>query len=291
MNTTVKHHPNRRQAIGVALLVPLVVVTAAACSSSSASGPAPSGSPSGRNRDFPGANGLIAAVTASSIQVQGNNRQTEVDYGAGTKITSTKLVSLKAVKVGDCVNVTGAPGSAASTISATMVRISAATNGDCTREGPGGGDRPSGAPGGPGGGPGGAPGGGGPGGGNSGGPYTAFAIASGKVTSIAGTTIVVNGQSITRAPSASPAMATGNTTVTVPGTAHVTQQVAATAAALVVGQCAAAIGKPNESGAIAATTISVSEPENGSCVRGFGRRFGGGPGGSQGSGNNGGGNA
>jgi hypothetical protein len=50
----------------------------------------------------------------------------------------------------------------------------------------------------------------------------------------------------------------------------VTKTVAATSAAAAVGKCAAAFGKADSSGTVAATSIAISTPGPNGCLRGFG---------------------
>jgi Domain of unknown function (DUF5666) len=75
---------------------------------------------------------------------------------------------------------------------------------------------------------------------------------TGTVASVAGNTITVNGSS---APS----------TVTVTDTTKYTKQAPTDAQALAQGKCIAARGTKDNSGALQATTISVQQPNNGSC--------------------------
>ena len=63
-------------------------------------------------------------------------------------------------------------------------------------------------------------------------------------------------------------------TVTLTATTTFTTTQSATAAAIVVGQCARAIGTADTTGAITATTLTISAPTNGTCTSGFGFRGG-----------------
>lgn len=267
-----------------ACVVPLGLVTVAACSSSSAADSSQSqGTQQQQQRQFPGASGTIAEVSGSTMQVQSTQEQTQVTFSSSTKISQNKTVALSDIKVGDCVMATG-DASGDSAVSASSVRVSTAENGSCTenRGGMGmggvpGGGRPSGAPSGyPGGGQRGGPGGeGGPGGGNQN-----FATAFGKVTAISSGTLQISGRYFSASqgmPSqgATPDQSTQNATITVASGATITKEVSATKSALVVGQCATALGQADDRGVIAATSITVSAPTNGSCNRRFGA---GGPG-------------
>ncbi len=263
-------------------LVPLVVVVAA-CGSGSGSGSgtaqagAPSSAPSGQRNgqggqgggfggaNFPGASGLIAAASPGSLQVQGTDSQTTVTYTKATRFSRTVTGTVAA---GQCVTVTGTPVSGSSdTLTATSVRIETKANGSCPTangRGPGGNDSQGRAQGGgtgaprPSGAPSGAQG------------VREFAFATGTVSSVSGSTVTVQGvlreARSTAAPSSSPAAIT----ITLTSTTTVTQTVTATSAAAVVGVCATALGKANERGDIAATSIAISKPDANGCRAGFG---------------------
>jgi hypothetical protein len=293
--------------VALAALVPLTLVLAACGSSGSnaAAGSSPSGAARQGNGGafgqggggfggggFPGANGLIAAVSPGTLQVQSTDSQTTVTYGRSTRFT--EVVDATVVP-GDCVVVTGTPVSGNTTaLTATSVRVETKVNGSCptaTVRGPGGGSgggqgfggqggngqqsgspraRPSGAP-----------------SGGFGGRDLAFAI--GSVTAVAGGTVTVQG--VLREPrtsaGASPQPTTPTSlTVTIASGTPVTKTVATTSKAAVVGMCAAAIGKANDRGDVAATSITVSKPDPSNGCRsagGFGF-IGGGRGNGSGSG-------
>lgn len=256
---------------GVTVLVGVAMLTLAACGGSAQGADTPS-SPSAPSRAgaprFPGANGLIASVSGSTVQVQSQTAQTAVTFGGSTQITTTKSVALASVKVGDCVSANGSDASGS--LTATTIRISEPVNGECATGGPQGGlpGRPQGgtAPSGfPGGGtpPSGAPGGQGPGAG------AGFSLASGKVTGISASGLALSGQLRTMGSGTSPSPSQGSVTVVAKSDTTVTKEVAATRSALVVGQCARAIGEADAKGTIAATSINVSAPVDGSCQTGF----------------------
>lgn len=259
----------------VSAIAAITAFTMTACGGGSASD-SPSQQPSqaqpSQPAAFPGANGRIASISGSSFQVQSDTAQTQVTYTGSTQITQTTTVSLKYVKAGDCITASGANASDGA-ITAQIVNVSAPVNGECQQNFPGGGNpggsRPNGAPSDfPGGGtpPSGFPS-GGPGGGG-------FTMASGKVTSVSDTSIVVNGELNTissNGPSSSP----GSITVTLAADGSVTKEDSADPSVITVGQCARAIGEANDKGAIAATSINVSAPINGDCRGGMGG-FGGG---------------
>jgi hypothetical protein len=79
--------------------------------------------------------------------------------------------------------------------------------------------------------------------------------------------------------------ATSSVPVTVTGTTTFTTTQTATASAIVVGQCARATGSADSTGAITATSLTISAPTNGTCTSGFGFRggFGGGAAGGPGT--------
>jgi ribosomal protein S8E len=69
-------------------------------------------------------------------------------------------------------------------------------------------------------------------------------------------------------------------TVKTPAGTTYTRTGSATAKALIVGVCVTALGKTDDTGSIAATSIALRPAENGSCSSGFGGGFGSrGPGG------------
>ena len=273
-------------------LIPLVTVMAACGGSSSgtpaaqASNPAPtqaqnrvsgSGGQAGTGGAgaFPGASGVIAAASAGTLQVQSTTAQNTVVYTAATKFTQ---VIPGHVAAGDCVILTGTPAAGSTPgLTAMSARIMAKVNGACPTDGtsgaglPGGGQvagRPPGAPGG------------------GSGTRRAFASATGTVSSVAGTTVLVKG-TLRNGPggasTAAPATPT-TITVTLPASATVTRTVAATSAAAVVGQCARAIGPANSVGAITAKSITISKPGANGCRTGFGGRFNGNGNGTNGTG-------
>jgi hypothetical protein len=289
--------PRRHLRVASAVAAIPLITMLAACGGSSApaaqatsqatspaTNPAPGSGGQGGARTFPGATGLIAAVSPGTLQVQSTTAQNTVVYTASTKFTQTTTGHVAA---GDCVTVTGAPATGStSRLTATSVRIVAKVNGACSASGAFGGGAPGGGAGSfprrTGGAPSGAP---------SAGSEArrAFASATGMVSSTAGSTILVKG--VLRggqgaAGSATPPPPT-TISITLPASATVTQTVAATSAAAVVGKCAIAIGTANSAGAINARSITISTPgPNGCNAGGFGGFVGrsGGSGGSGGSG-------
>ena len=286
--------PRRRntrvsQVMAASALIPLVTVMAA-CGGSSSGTPAaqapnpaptqaqnraPGSGGQGGTGAFPGASGVIAAASPGTLQVQSATAQNTVAYTAATTFTK---VTPGHVAAGDCVIVTGTPAAGSTQgLTATSARIMAKVNGACPTRGtngaglPGGGQfsrRPPGAP-------------------NGGfGTRRVFASATGTVSSVNGSTVLVKGtlrNGPGAASGATPATPT-TITVTLPASATVTQTVPATSAAAVVGQCARAIGPANSVGAITAKSITISTPGANGCRTGFGGRLSGNGNGTNGSG-------
>ena len=235
-------------------------------------------------RAFPGATGLLAQIDGTTLQVQGTDAQTAVTYSSGTRFSNTVATQRSSIVVGDCVQVRGprpasgtgnppptaVPGAATGPITAASVDISPAVNGTCSVFGGLGapGARPPGASG-DATRPLGAPSGGtrGPGaGGNGFGGLGAI----GKVIAVNGTSFSVESPR----PQSGSASKGAPTTRIVDTTAATTylRTAAATPKALAVGLCVTALGKASDTGAIAATSISLRPAQNGSCSSGFGRR-------------------
>ena len=252
-------------------------VGASGTSTTATSGGAGGGAAAG-TRGFPGATGLLAQIDGKTLQVQGTDAQTAVTYSAKTTFTNTVAAKVSDVVVGVCVQARSAqpasgtggavPTAAAGPVAAASVEISSAVNGRCTVGGsrmpgagaPGsGGDRtpPAGIPNsGQTRGPGGA--------GNGFGGLGAF----GKVTAVSGSSFTLE--------STSPQGSTATTPVPRTRSVHTsaattyTRTEAAKANALVVGLCVTALGKADNTGSIAATSIALRPAENGSCSSGFG---------------------
>jgi hypothetical protein len=271
--------PRRHLRVASAVAAIPLITMLAACGSSSApaaqatsqatspaTNPAPGAGGQGGTRTFPGAAGLIAAVSPGTLQVQSTTAQNTVVYTASTKFTQDTTGH---VAVGDCVTVTGAPVTGSTSgLTATSVRIVAKVNGACSASGAFGGGGAGSFPRRTGGAPSGAP----------SRARRAFDSATGLVSSTAGSTILVKGvlrSGQNAAGSATPPAPT-TISITLPASATVTQTVAATSAAAVVGKCAIAIGTANSAGAINAKSIPISTPgPNGCNAGGFGGRSGG----------------
>jgi hypothetical protein len=263
------HLTRRLAALGAA---GAVGIAAGACGGSSvASTTQPATAPSSGAKtpsSVPGASGTIAAVNGATLEVQNaQTGQVAVTYSPTTVIRQTTTATVAAVTVGSCISAFGTPASTSSSgataggpITATTVSVSQPTNGTCARGGFGG--RPGGTPG-SGSRPAGGFGGGGgtrPGGGS-------FGAASGQVTAMSATTLTVdevNPQT----------QKTTSATVTLTGTTVFTTTGTGTASAIVVGQCARAARTADQTGTIAATSLTILAPTNGTCTTGFGFRGG-----------------
>ncbi len=236
----------------------------------------------------PAAYGLAAEIAGSSIEVQDPaTGQVTVTFTTGTTFSQTRTVTAAAVKVGGCVTAIGARAASSGTASpaspapsstgrrtaptsftAASVMISPAVDGNCAAAGFGGGggrgarpggsaqptDRPTGArP------SGGAGFGGGFGGGGFGG------VASGKVSQLAGGVMQVQVAARGNQPASVD-------TVTLTASTTYTETATVSSSALKVGECVSATGKPDSTGAVAATRIALSTAGPNGCTTGFNRR-------------------
>ncbi len=247
---------------------------------------------------IPGTSGLIAAVSGSTMQVQGNNEQTTVSWSGTTTFTKTVPGAPADIVVGSCVVVrdavaapgaTAGPSSSSAPTTASDVQISQPVGGRCTATGfgaPGAGgggargSRPTGTntlpPG-----TSGTPGGGRPKGGGTAGPGGGAGGRGAAGLGVVGTVTAVNGSSLTVRREV---RQNGTTTATPSKDASVTTTSATTYAKVVqaagpdvtVGQCVTAMGKADETGAVAATSIALRPAANGACALGVpgGRRAG-----------------
>lgn len=210
----------------------------------------------GPDNQFPGANGKVAAVADNTAQVQGMDGQVAVTWTGSTTFTKEVSAALADVKVGDCVLV-GSDAQASSTdeqataVTAATVRITSKTNGSCAvgMRGPGGsgsGPQLNGTP------PEGAP-----QGGNQ--PQMrAMGGAVGEVKAVSATGFTVSA-------SRPDSDATTAVTVTVDGDTAYTTTAKAAASDVKVGVCVAANGTTDDTGAVTAKTIAVSQPKDGQC--------------------------
>jgi hypothetical protein len=251
----------------------LLIATLAACGGSddtatdgpdtaAQAGGAPNGGQAAGGGRLPGASGTVAAVSGRTAQVQNDQSgQVAVSWTKDTTFTQQVDATLTDVTVGSCVMVTTADdGDTAAT-----VRITAANDDDSCGfgGGPGGGERPEGAPTDlpsdrPSDMPSGAPGGG------RGGFGTI-----GEVTAVSADGFTVSATKPGGEEATDVSVSVGDDTT-------YTTQAKAQASAVAVGTCVTARGDSDDTGAVTATTISVSEPVDGQCGAGFGGGFGGG---------------
>lgn len=245
-----------------------VALTAAGCGGSSqASGATESQAQAqtgnGAGGRGPGGSGEVTAVSGSTAQVKGQDAQIAVTWTDSTTFTQQVAATASDVTVGSCVTVTsGSPSSSdlTDTVAAATVRVTQATNGACTMAGGGvggrqgargqapSGERPTGMPDGV------------KGGGQRGG------FASGEVTAVSDDGFIVASQQ----PGSDSGTSTPVTVTTSADTTYTTTK-AATADDITVGACVSSRGDADDTGAITATTISVTEPVDGTCSTGFGR--------------------
>jgi hypothetical protein len=202
---------------------------------------------------MPGTFGEIAAADGDVIQVQNQmTGQVAVTVTDATTITAQAAAALVDVTTGACVVVRGADAGA-DAVTATSVAVSPAGADGCTGGigGPGGGpggpgdgngQRPTGMPSGmptdmPSARPSGRPGG--------------FGTA-GQVSSVSDTGFVIDGPD-------------GSVTVTVAADTSYTKQVASQASALTVGRCVRVQGDADDTGAVTATSVQVSDKADDQC--------------------------
>jgi hypothetical protein len=270
-----------KRILSTTALVVTVGLGLAACGGSS---PAATGGPEGGQQSAaaqgaggartPGGSGEVTDVSGSTAQVQSQTAQVAVTWTGSTTFTQQVSVKASAVTVGSCAVVTSSASTgttSTSPVQAATVRITPATNGSCTIARAGGGGRPQGQGGTPPTGrPSGAPGGAGGRGGFGGGTF-------GKVTAVTSTGFTVESQG--RPTSSGTTGKTTSITVDTSASTKYTSTEKASSTAVKVGRCVTSQGKADSTGAIAATSIAVTDPVNGQC--GFGG-FGGGqrPGGN-----------
>lgn len=247
---------------------------------------------------FPGAVGKVAAVSGTTAQVQGSDGQVAVAFGDAT-ITTQKTVSASAVRKGDCVTVTFASSgedSESADAVASRISLSDAVDSECSAFGGAGG--PGGRNGGPGG-DGDRPGmpegpeppsdgerpempegveppgdgerpEGAPQGGRGG-------VVNGKVTAVKDGALTVEVSAFPGRPGEEDADAdeAESRTVTLGTETTYTRTVTGAASDVKEGRCVMATGTTDDTGALTAETVQVSDAVDGEC--GFGG-FGGGRG-------------
>lgn len=231
----------------------------------------------------PAASGQISYISGDTMEVRNEGTgQTTVKITSKTAITATVAVTLKAVAKGSCITASGTKAKNG-VLDATTVTVVAATDGKCGANGvrPAGGSgafgpRTAGA---------GAHGTGAPGAGSSstgasstGAPGRKFtmpaneATASGKVASVAGKKVTVEGTTFSLSSSADKR----TTATAAPKQEKVTVEVGSktkylkmgtgSAKSLKVGECATAFGSTSSIGAVTAVRLTVTPATSGSCA-------------------------
>jgi hypothetical protein len=259
-------HPGVTRKVAAACAAAVLLLGASACGSNgkNATGQTGEGGPQtqqngqqgGPGGQLPGANGKVAAVDGRTAQVQGMDGQVAVSWTDTTTFTKEVGAKLSDIKVGDCVavgsNDTPSSGSTASSaVTASTVRIIARTNGSCapTMRGPGGQDSD---------GPqtyGGPP----PGAGGQR-PQMRIGGAVGEVK-----TVSASGFTVDSVLPGSDSTGTSAVTVTVGADTTYTTTAKGAASDVEVGTCVAANGTTDQTGAVTAKTIAISQPQDGQC--------------------------
>ena len=227
----------------------------------------------------PGVNGLIAAVDGSTMQVQSQTKQTAVTWTSSTVFARVATGTIADVTVGSCVNVRSAdptgtatdPGSGPVTAAAVVVLSlgdGKTLTGCLTGDGRGGFGQPGGGPGGPPSGAGGAP-------AASGGPTGRPDGAGRGLRVLVGQVTAVNAQSLTVAAvrlggdgSVGASPTTEPVTVVASAQTAVTVTRPGTPAEATVGRCASAQGSTDQTGAMTATRVTITDAVQGSCTGG-----------------------
>jgi uncharacterized membrane protein len=271
--------------IAGALAVGLIACGGSPTPAASSNTPAPPTSRASAPQTPPGAFGTAAAVSATSLEVQNpSTGQVTVNFTSSTTFSNTVSGTLADVTSGSCVTVastaTGSSRPAPGTpITARTVNITQPGANGCTAGGfggggrAGGGTRPSGSP---------RPYGSvRPSGANGAGRGNFGGFAFGSVTAVSATGFTVHS-------AARGQTAATDTTVTVNSSTTYSKVESATSSALAVGDCIAAVGATDDTGAVTAKTIGISKPGPNGCSSGFGgggfgRRGGNGGGGTGGS--------
>ena len=235
----------------------------------------------------PFASGTLSSVSGSTLQIQAPTGNRAVVVTKSTQYRQVKTATASDIVAGDCVRVFGT-GSTTAGIQATTVSVQKPTAKGCTadlqnqtrrggfRNGAarGGGQfqRPPNAPSSP----------NGPSGPGAGGAFgdRNVGVAVGSVTSVSGNQLTVKARPMVR-PTANngstsntkPKSKTVNVTVSLADSTAIMQTVAASEGDLAVGACVNAAGTADSVGTVTATTVTISQPQNGSCP-GFGFRGG-----------------
>ncbi len=211
----------------------------AACGSAGAANGGSSPSPGANTAGRGGSAGQLVQITGDTLILSTANGDITVMFSSTTAITKTSAATLADIVSGDCIVATGTMNPAG-LLTATTVRIAPKASGGCAAPGQGfsppAGASPRPSP--------------------SSQPNTAS--VAGQVTAVSGTSITV----LTSA---------GSQTIAVPTVATVSLSSTTTSASLQVGQCLRATGRPDASGTIQATALTITPPgANGMCATGRG---------------------
>jgi hypothetical protein len=224
---------------------------------------------------FPGTSGLIAEISGTTMQVQDGSRQTAVTWTAKTAMSKRVPASAKDVVPGVCVLVrtSAGQGSASGPVAATSIEVTRVVSGRCSL-GNGFGGPPAGRP------------------SDTQGsmPRPTGAVPSGEAASgaarpgrdgvrgvgLLGTVVSVGTGTLTVAPtsqsagSSSGAASARTAPVEVSTSASTTysRSASATAKDIAVGGCVTASGTPDDTGAVTATSLSLSAATDGTCPGG-----------------------
>ena len=218
----------------------------------------------------PFTSGMLSGLTGSTLSVQARNgRAATVVVTSSTTYQQTKTATASDIAQGDCVRVVGT-GSTTSGIQATTVVLTKPTSKGCTPRNPlGGNGSGSGAR---------RFGNGTPGStpftlpnGSAGTVPANIAAAFGTVSSVSGDQLTVKEQAPKTTKKTKKTKAkTGTVAVTLTGSTTVTETVNGAVADLAVGSCVTANGTVDSLGTITAKSVTISQPQNGSCGGGFG---------------------
>ncbi len=245
------HSRQHRWGAMVAPVAALLLVSACGASGSPTSAAAaakPSPAASGQTRGVPRITGEIAAVAGNTLHVQSTSTQTAVTYGPTTTITDTAAATATDLTTGLCASARPATrdAAAASALTAATVVLSSPINGECGTSGAG----------------------------RLRGPTASSTVprrfphparnngdATGPIASVNGSTFIVRQTQ----PGPRTSLASTDITVTTTPNTSFAKTTPANASVLVDGSCLAVVGKPNNVGVVAAKSLTVRPPRNGSC--------------------------
>ncbi len=237
------------------LALALVLVGCAASEPTNAAAETASGQEAGADRAGRGGSGEVVELAGSTAQVQNQQSQVAVTWTVSTTFTQQVDADLAAVTVGACVVVRSEDDADGDDVAATTVQVTEATDGSCARgagtqarERPEGGDRTP---------PADAPDQAADGAGRGG------AGVIGEVTAVSATGFTVAAQQ----PGSEDV---SDVTVTVSATTTMSATADATASDVAVGRCITSDGEADETGAITATSIAISDSVDGECAAGAG---------------------